>query len=133
MNIKLVFEDGIDSWDSQADGSILHSHASLRVYKSRLEFWSGLEFEEKYDHGSDAHPDMHEKGDAVAILDLKSPNVPQDLAGYLAAAHDELGLLRLDVDGEAIYEYEEPAEEEPESEESKKVDFFVPGEVMPNG
>ena len=133
LNIKAVYADRVESWDTQADGSLLHSHAELCVFGTRLELWSGLQLVKKYDHSNPGHPDMHEEGEAIAIIDLYTPNVPKDLAGYLAAAHDELGLLRLDVDGETVYEYEEPIEEEPESEESKKVEFFVPNGVMPNG
>lgn len=133
MNIKLVYAGRIDSWDTRADGSASASHAVLRVRGQNLELWSKLRFDEDYDpQNGKAQKSRSESGKAVSILQLTTPKPPQNLAGWLAAAHEELGLMRLDVDGEAIYEYEEPTEEE-EPEESEKVEFFVPSEVMPNG
>lgn len=42
-------------------------------------------------------------------LNLRPPGY--EPVGWCAIAHDELGLLRLDVDGETFYKYEEPDED----------------------
>ena len=44
-------------------------------------------------------------------------------------AHDELGLLRLDVDGETVYEYEEPKEgkDKDGDEKAAPVPTYKPG------
>ncbi len=109
MNVKIVYAGRVDSWDTRADGSASTSHAVLRVRGQDLQLWSDLRFEEDYDPDGDAQKSRVETGSAVAILRLSADSrAPQDLAGWLAAAHDELGVLRLDVDGETLYQYEEP-------------------------
>lgn len=118
MNVKIVYASKIDSWDTRADGSATASHAQLRVRGNNLELWSSLRFDEEYDAESGkARKSRRESGSAEGILNITSGNPPKDLAGWLAAAHDELGLLRFDVDGETIYEYEEPEEDGDESDE----------------
>lgn len=113
MNIKIVYTDRIDAWDTRADGSASTSHAVLRVNGRHLELWSDLRFEEGYDpeKSGQAKSSRTEEGKAESILSVSAENAPRDLKAWLAVAHDESGLLRLDVDGETFYEYEEPAEE----------------------
>ena len=131
MNIKMVYAGRIDSWDTRADGSATTSHAVLRVHGQNLELWSKLKFDDEYDERTgQTKKTRTESGTAESILRVTAKKPPQDLAGFLAVVHEERGLLRLDVDGETVYEYEEPAEEE--SEASEKVDFFVPQTVMPD-
>lgn len=130
MNVKIVYASKIDSWDSRADGSATASHAQLRVRGNNLELWSSLRFDEEYDAESgDARKSRTESGSAEGILSIKSDNPPKDFAGWLAAAHDELGLLRLDVDGETVYEYEEPDEGGDESDEKAigSIPTYSPG------
>lgn len=113
MNIKLVYAGRIDSWDTRADGSASVSHAVLRVRGQNLELWTKLRFDEDYDAESGwAKTSRTESGSAECIMAISAENPPQDLAGFLAAAHDELQLLRLDVDGETFYRYEEPDEDD---------------------
>lgn len=114
MNIKIVYEDRIDSWDTRADGSASTSHAVLCLNGQHLELWSDLRFEEGYDpeKSGQAKISRTEKGKAESILRISAENAPRDLKTWLAVAHDEHGLLRLDVDGETFYEYEEEPIEE---------------------
>ena len=113
MNIKIVYTDRIDAWDTRADGSASTSHAVLRVNGRNLELWSDLRFEEGYDpeKSGQAKSSRTEEGKAESILSVSAENAPQDLKAWLAVAHDESGLLRLDVDGEVFYEYEEQDED----------------------
>lgn len=115
MNIKIVYPDRIDVWDTRADGSASTSHAVLRVKGKNLELWSDLKFEEGYDpeKSGQAKSSRTEEGRAESILNISAENTPRDLKAWLAVAHDESGLLRFDIDGETFYEYEEePIEEE---------------------
>ena len=45
MNVKMVFADRIDSWDTRADGGATTTHASLEVSGRQLELWSALTFD----------------------------------------------------------------------------------------
>lgn len=115
MNVKLVFADGIDSWDTRADGSASVSRSTLCVRGQRLCLRSALTFEEfknPKNGENTVEPEMNwtENGSWKTILAVKSPNPPQDIIGWLGVAHDELRLLRLDVDGETFYEFENPDE-----------------------
>ena len=132
MNIKIVYADRIDSWDTRADGSASTSHAVLRVNGRNLELWSKLKFDEDYNpEDGVAKKQRQESGKAESILCVNAIDAPQDLVGWCAIAHDELGLLRLDVDGETFYRYEEPAEDDTADNDSdefgslfENVDFF---------
>lgn len=134
MNIKLVYADRIDAWDTRADGSASTSHAVLRVNGQHLELWSKLKFDEDYNpENGVAKNQRQESGKAESILRVNATDAPQDLVGWCALAHDELGLLRLDVDGETFYRYEEPDEDEDETVSNdgsgnlfENVDFFEP-------
>ena len=132
MNIKIVYADRIDSWDTRADGSASTSHAVLRVNGRNLELWSKLKFDEDYNpEDGVAKKQRQESGKAESILCVNAIDAPQDLVGWCAIAHDELGLLRLDVDGETFYRYEEPDEDDTADNDSdefgslfENVDFF---------
>lgn len=136
MNIKIVYADRIDSWDTRADGSASTSHAVLRVNGQHLELWSKLRFDENYDpENGVAKKQRQESGKAESILRVDATDAPQNLIDWCDVAHDELGLLRLDVDGETFFKYEEPDEDEEEAEENvndgfgdlfENVDFFEP-------
>lgn len=113
MNIKIVYADRIDSWDTRADGSASTSHAVLRVNGQHLELWSKLRFDEDYNpENGVAKKQRQETGKAESILRINTTDAPQNLIEWCAIAHDELGLLRLDVDGETFYKFEEPDEDE---------------------
>lgn len=114
MNIKIVYEDRIDAWDTRADGSASTSHAVLRVNGQHLELWSDLRFEEGYDpeKSGQAKNSRTEEGKAESILNISAENAPRGIKDWLAVAHDESGLLRFDIDGETFYEYEEPDEDD---------------------
>lgn len=136
MNIKIVYADRIDSWDTRADGSASTSHAVLRVNGQHLELWSKLRFDEDYNpEDGIAKKQRQESGKAESILCISGNEAPKNLIDWCAVAHDELGLLRLDVDGETFFKYEEPDEDEEEAEENvndgfgdlfENVDFFEP-------
>lgn len=138
MNIKIVYADRIDSWDTRADGSASTSHAVLRVNGRNLELWSKLRFDEDYNpEDGVAKKQRQESGKAESILCVNANEAPQNLIDWCAVAHDELGLLRLDVDGETFYKYEEPDEDgddvaDNDSDEFgglfENVDFFEPKE-----
>jgi len=116
MNIKIVYADRIDSWDTRADGSASTSHAVLRVNGQHLELWSKLRFDEDYNpENGVAKKQRQETGKAESILRINTTDAPQNLIEWCAIAHDELGLLRLDVDGETFYKFEEPDEDEVEN------------------
>ena len=116
MNIKIVYEDRIDAWDTRADGSASTSHAVLRVNGQHLELWSKLRFDEDYNpENGVAKKQRQETGKAESILRINTTDAPQNLIEWCAIAHDELGLLRLDVDGETFYKFEEPDEDEVEN------------------
>lgn len=113
MNIKIVYADRIDAWDTRADGSASTSHAVLRVNGQHLELWSKLRFDEDYNpEDGVAKKQRQESGKAESILCINTTDAPKDLIGWCAIAHDELGLLRLDVDGETFYKFEEPDEDD---------------------
>lgn len=138
MNIKIVYADRIDSWDTRADGSASTSHAVLRVNGQNLELWSKLKFDEDYNpEDGVAKKQRQESGKAESILRVDANEAPQNLIDWCAVAHDELGLLRLDVDGETFYKYEEPDEDEDDAADNdsdefgglfENVDFFEPKE-----
>lgn len=113
MNIKIVYEDRIDAWDTRADGSASTSHAVLRVNGQHLELWSKLRFDEDYNpENGVAKKQRQESGKAESILRINTTDAPKNLVEWCAIAHNELGLLRLDVDGETFYKFEEPDEDD---------------------
>lgn len=146
MNIKAVYADHIDVWDSRADGSAYSSHASLRVRGNSLVFYTELKFVTEYASGiskpdeekeektkPEGWPLVRKVEHSFAETVLKLEDETEQLTSldeFLALAHDELGLLRLDVDGESVYEYEEPAEEVVEDEGSETED--IPKVWIPN-
>lgn len=136
MNVKLVFADGIDSWDTRADGSASVSRSTLCVRSQCLCLRSALTFEEFENSGSNGNTaelkrSWTENGSWKTILTIQSPNPPKDIIEWLSVAHDELKLLRLDVDGETFYEFAEPDEDDGatyeydgQKEEEKVFDAF---------
>ena len=131
MNIKIIYADRIDSWDTRADGSASTSHAVLRVNGQHLELWSDLKFEDEYDEKTgEAQKTRTESGRAESIMRISAQSAPKNLSDWLAAAHEESGLRRLDVDGETIYEYKKPAEEESEKPGGKSEE--IPNVWMPD-
>lgn len=115
MNVKLVFADRIESWDTRADGSATTSHAALEVRGNQLVLWSALDFDEGY--GEDGRPgeQRRERGTPRAVLALDG-DAPGSIPDFLEAAGERHGLLRFDVDGETIWQREEPYEEDGDEE-----------------
>lgn len=107
MNVKAIFADCIYSWDTRADGSATVSRAALYISEAGdLCLRCDLRFDE-YDADGGSTRQRVESADECVVMTLDDClDPPEDLPGWLAAAHDEVGLLRLDVDGETIYEYE---------------------------
>lgn len=104
MNIKMVFADRIDTWDTRADGGATTTHASLAVSGRQLVLWSALTFDNTYDeNGSAGESPERQYGTPAAIAEISAPGV-RTLPEYLDALGEERGLLRFDVDGEAIWE-----------------------------
>ena len=144
MNIKAVFAGHVDVWDSRADGSAYSSHAWLRVRKNALVLYTELKFVTEYSAGTTKANEKEkqepegwprvkkiEKSFPETVLKLKEGSEPDTLDAFLNAAHDELGLLRFDVDGETFYQYEEPAEDAEEDDSGGgETPFFVPSEAV---
>lgn len=107
MNVKLIFPSRIESWDTRADGSATTSHAQLLLSRDgrSLQLWSCL-WRDEFD--ADGNPiedaqDIEESGYPREIARLEF-GAADDLYGFFSALHGERGLLRLDVDGETMYE-----------------------------
>lgn len=113
MNVKLVFADRIESWDTRADGSATTSHAALEVRGNRLVLWSALDFDGGYADDGTPQERRRERGTPRAILSLKG-DAPKTIPDFLEAANSESGLLRFDIDGEVIYQFDPSHDEEPE-------------------
>ena len=107
MNVKLVFADRIESWDTRADGSATTSHAALEVRGNRLVLWSALDFDGEYDEDGRPGAQRRELGTPRMVLALDG-EAPGDIPGFLAAAGERCDLLRFDVDGETIWQHEKP-------------------------
>lgn len=103
MNVKMVFADRIDSWDTRADGGATTSHASLEVSGQQLVLWSALTFDNTYDDNgvADKTPER-QYGTPAAIAEVEATGL-KTLPEFLDALGEERGLLRFDVDGEAIW------------------------------
>lgn len=103
MNIKMVFADHIDSWDTRADGGATTTHASLEVSGQQLELWSALTFDDQYDEKGFAGPaPEYQYGTRAAIAEVEATGL-KTLPEFLDALGEEKGLLRFDVDGEVIW------------------------------
>lgn len=103
MNVKMVFADRIDSWDTRADGGATTTHASLEVSEQQLELWSALTFDTQYDEKgiADSKPE-YQYGTRAVIAEVEATGL-KTLPEFLDALGEEKGLLRFDVDGEAIW------------------------------
>ncbi|MFR3275904.1 MAG: hypothetical protein ACLTS9_11545 [Sutterella wadsworthensis] len=103
MNIKMVFADRIDSWDTRADGGATTTHAALEVSGQQLVLWSALTFDNTYNEKgvADKTPER-QYGTPAAIAEVEATGL-KTLPEFLDALGEEKGLLRLDVDGEAIW------------------------------
>lgn len=97
MNIKMIFGDRIESWDTRADGTATTTHAALEVKHGELKLWSDLHFDK-----TDEREAHSETGTKAILADL-GPGVPGTIPEYLDALGERAGLLRFDVDGEAIW------------------------------
>lgn len=103
MNIKMVFADRIDSWDTRADGGATTTHASLEVSDQQLVLWSALTFDNTYNEKGIADPKPEQQyGTPAAIAEVEATGLTT-LPEFLDALGEEKGLLRFDVDGEAIW------------------------------
>ncbi|OUP06139.1 hypothetical protein [Collinsella sp. An2] len=107
MNVKLVFADRIESWDTRADGSATTSHAALEVHGNQLVLWSALDFDEGYSESGEPEKRRRERGTPRAVLALDG-ETPETIPGFLEVAGERYGLLRFDVDGETLWQREEP-------------------------
>lgn len=107
MNVKLIYADRIESWDTRADGSATTSHAQLLVSGGvSLQLWSCLWRSEFDSNGNliDGADDIEESGYPREIARIYNAYAA-DLYSFCAELHERDGLLRLDVDGETLYEY----------------------------
>lgn len=103
MNVKLVFADRIESWDTRADGSATTSHAALEIRGCDLVLWSALDFDDDYQPDGTPERRRSERGTPSAVLSLMR-DIPETIPDFLESAGEQCGLLRLDVDGETIWE-----------------------------
>lgn len=97
MNIKMIFADRIESWDTRADGTASTTHAALEVTDGELKLWSDLHFDKTDER------EAHSETGTKAILAELGPGAPGTIPEYLDALGERAGLLRFDVDGEAIW------------------------------
>ena len=97
MNIKMIFADHIESWDTRADGTATTTHAALEVNDGELKLWSDLHFDK-----TDEREAHSETGTKAILADL-GPDAPGTIPEYLDALGERNDLLRFDVDGEAIW------------------------------
>lgn len=118
MNVKLVFADRIESWDTRADGSATTSHAALEVRGSRLVLWSALDFDGGYADDGTPRESRQERGTPRAVLSLNG-DASKTILDFLEAADEQCGLLRFDVDGETLWQHEEPYPGEEKSPEDE--------------
>ena len=107
MNVKL------ESWDTRADGSAASTRATLCVHGQDLCLYSQLRYD-SFDADEDERGFVRSTGTYVEVtteerlLTLPDGVSPRTLPDFLAFSGVLLGLLRLDVDGETVYEYVEP-------------------------
>ena len=107
MNVKLIYPNRIESWDTRADGSATTSHAQLVIANgTSLQLWSCL-WRDEFD--SDGNPvegaqEIEESGYPREIARIYNAYA-MDLIAFCDELHGQDGLLRLDVDGETLYEY----------------------------
>ena len=97
MNIKMIFADHIETWDTRADGTASTTHAALEVTDGELKLWSDLHFDKTDER------EAHSETGTKAILAELGPGAPGTIPEYLDALEERDGLLRFDVDGEAIW------------------------------
>lgn len=113
MNVKLVYADRVESWDTRADGSATTSHAALEVRGNKLVLWSALDFDGEYADDGKPQKNRRERGTPKAVLSLEG-EAPRTIPDFLAEAGERCGLLRFDVDGETLWQHEEPYEDDEE-------------------
>lgn len=116
MNVKLVFADKIESWDTRADGSATTSHAALEIRGRDLVLWSALDFDDDYRPDGTPEKRRRERGTPRVVLSIGEQG-PSTLPDFLGAAGEEHGLLRFDVDGETIWQSDGLYQDEGESED----------------
>lgn len=126
MNVKLVYADRVESWDTRADGSATTSHAALEVRGNRLVLWSALDFDGGYAEDGSPQERRRERGTPRAILSIGETG-PTTLPDFLAVAHDDGGLLRLDIDGETVYQFEPTPQDDFEGS-SDALDDYLPAQ-----
>lgn len=103
MNIKMVFADRIDSWDTRADGGATTTRATIEVDRCILKLSSVLKFDHQYDRdGLPVVEQTKECGTPEIIAKIETPGL-STLPEFLDALGEEQGLLRFDVDGESIW------------------------------
>lgn len=103
MNIKMVFANKIESYDTKADGKATTTRAVIEVDGRILKLSSVLKFDHQYDrHGLPVGEQTKECGTAEVIAKIETPGL-STLPEFLDALGEEQGLLRFDVDGEAIW------------------------------
>ena len=103
MNIKMVFANKIESFDTKADGKATTTRAVIEVDGCILKLSSVLKFDHQY--GRDGLPvgeQTKECGMPEVIAKIETPGL-STLPEFLDALGEEQGLLRFDVDGEAIW------------------------------
>ena len=110
MNVKMVFADRIDTWDTRADGGATTTHASLEVSGHQLVLWSSLTFDNTYnENGIASKAPERQYGTPAVIAEAEATGL-KTLPEFLDALCKEKGLLRFDVDGEAIWTASAPSE-----------------------
>ena len=103
MNIKMVFANKIESYDTKADGKATTTRAVIEVDRCILKLSSVLKFDHQFDRdGLPVGEQTMECGTPEIIARIETPGL-STLPEFLDALGEEQGLLRFDVDGEAIW------------------------------
>lgn len=125
MNVKFVYPNSMRVWDTRADGSASTSCACIQIDGISLLLWSKLKFE-KFTADGKGNPIRTEDGNKEEIARLPEKyreDPPATLADYAAAMCKEYALLRFDIDGETIWQYQPEQEPtDPENEQGEEAE-----------
>lgn len=109
MHVKTIYQNRIETFETRADGSARLNHAVLSVDAddtiSELLLWSELVIQESIDDLSDT---IEGNPDRILAVDGHFDT----LQAILEAAGEQNGLLRLDVDGETLFQLQEEEDED---------------------
>lgn len=101
-NVKLIFSNGIRTFDSIAVGGVEATVATVKVRGNKLVLRSTLVSKAGGDDGRRLDIDKRPSVTIVELLETRASSLYE----FLEDAGDQCGLLRFDIDGETIWEKE---------------------------